>query len=182
VFYDSGDNQYTSYWNRNPQPVVITTTNLPSGMEGTFYSFLLSAAGGSQQFTWSVSSNSLPAGLALNPITGEISGTPTQSGTFNVAATVTDTYTQSTNRNFSLLITPLPPARPNLSAPVRLASGQFRFTVNGMAGQNYTLQVSSNLVNWSSLVTITSPGSSFNITDPNAVNANSRFYRIMVSP
>jgi hypothetical protein len=183
VFSDTQGNQYDSYWNRSSQPVVIVTaTNLPSATQGSFYSFLLSATGGSQQFTWTTASNSLPAGLSLNGITGELSGPPSQSGTFNFTVTVTDTYTQSTNRAFSLLINPTAPPRPVLSSAVRLPNGQFKLHVTGTAGQNYTLQSSTNLFNWTPIITLSAPSSSFDLTDTNAANMVRGFYRILVGP
>jgi hypothetical protein len=95
---------------------------------------------------------------------------------------VTDTYTQTTNRTFSLLINPTAPARPVLSSAVRLANGQFRMHVSGTAGQNYTLQSSTNLFNWTSIITLSAPSSSFDLTDPGAVNGVRGFYRILVGP
>jgi hypothetical protein len=47
----------------------------------TAYSTTLAAANGTTPYSWSITSGSLPAGLALNPATGTISGTPTQSVT-----------------------------------------------------------------------------------------------------
>jgi hypothetical protein len=182
VFYDFQGNQYDSYWNRNSQPVSINTTNLYPATQGAFYSYLLSATGGSQQFTWSVPSNSLPAGLSLNPITGEISGTPSPSGSFNLNVTVTDTYTQTTNRMLTLVVSSAPASRPNLSSPVRLANGHFKFHVNGTAGQTYTLQTSPDLFNWTSIITLAFPDSSFDITDPNSGGGTRKFYRLAVEP
>jgi hypothetical protein len=60
-------------------PLTITTTGLPSGTVGTSYSFGLTAIGGTAPYTWSLIGGRLPAGLALNPATGVISGTPTYS-------------------------------------------------------------------------------------------------------
>ncbi|MEY2429534.1 MAG: hypothetical protein QOJ40_2419, partial [Verrucomicrobiota bacterium] len=183
VFRDTQGNQYDSYWNRNAQPVVITTaTNLPSATQGAFYSFLLSATGGSQQFTWFAASSSLPMGFSLNGITGEISGTPAQSGSFTFNVTATDTTSQSTNRTFSMLINAAAAPRPTLSSAVRLANGQFKFRVNGTAGQNYTLQSSTDLFNCTSIITINSPTSAFDVIDPNGANVSRRFYRVSVGP
>jgi len=72
---------------------------------------------------------------------------------------------------------------PQITAPAHLAGGRFQMTVSGEAGQNYTLQMSTNLIstNWSSL-TITNPASSaFPFNDPNASNQQ-RFYRVLVGP
>jgi hypothetical protein len=182
VFSDTQGNQFGSSWDRSAQPVVITTTNLPFATQGSFYSFLLSAVGGSQQFTWSAPSNSLPSGLALNPITGELHGTPSQNGTFSFTVTVSDTLNQTTNRSFSLLINSAPAARPSLSSAVRLANGRFKFHVSGAGGQACTLQTSTDLVAWTSVITIDSPASSFDLTDPNGTNDARRFYRILIGP
>jgi alpha-tubulin suppressor-like RCC1 family protein len=68
-------------------PYAITTTSLPSGVVGTSYTKTLTAAGGSEPYTWA--STTLPAGLSLSDA-GVISGTPTQVGTTDVTITVTD--------------------------------------------------------------------------------------------
>src|SRR5438105_2218661 len=57
--------------------VSIATASLPGGTVGAGYSQSVSAAGGSQPYTWSVSSGALPNGLSLNAGTGAITGTPT---------------------------------------------------------------------------------------------------------
>ena len=55
----------------------ITTASLHDGAVGQSYSAALSATGGTQSYTWSVASGTVPAGLSLNASTGTISGTPT---------------------------------------------------------------------------------------------------------
>ncbi|MHC4714185.1 MAG: putative Ig domain-containing protein, partial [Planctomycetota bacterium] len=76
-----------------PEDLVITTSSLPNGTEGVAYSETLAATGGITPYTWAVISGSLPAGLSLNSGTGEISGTPTSSGTSNFTVEVTDSQT-----------------------------------------------------------------------------------------
>jgi len=73
----------------DPPALSITTTTLPSAALGTPYSATLAAAGGQSPYQWSVTSGTLPAGLALNS-SGVLSGTPTQSGTFVFTVSVTD--------------------------------------------------------------------------------------------
>jgi hypothetical protein len=70
--------------------VVITNTMLAMGTIGVAYSQTLVATGGQAPYTWSMGAGgSLPPGLALNPATGVISGTPLfgSSLTFSVKAT-----------------------------------------------------------------------------------------------
>ena len=57
---------------------------------GTAYSQTLHAGGGTPNYTWSVTSGSLPAGLTLAAGSGVISGTPTASGTYSFTITVGD--------------------------------------------------------------------------------------------
>jgi plastocyanin len=63
-----------------------------------------------------------------------------------------------------------------LSNPL-FTSGQFQLTVNGIAGQTYATESSSNLVNWSSISTNVAPSDSFNVVDPSVTGAPIRFYR-----
>lgn len=72
----------------NPPPQISAT--LPTGFVGQSYSGALSPQGGTAPFTYSISSGALPPGLALNPLTGAITGTPTTQGVFNFAARITD--------------------------------------------------------------------------------------------
>ena len=73
------------------------------------------------------------------------------------------------------LILALPPVV--LSAPQITGKTDFTFVLSGPAGSNYVLQVSTNLLNWSSVSTSTIPVSG-SITLSNAMSGyNRRFYR-----
>jgi len=89
----------------NPPPLQITTTSLPDGMTGTAYSTTVSATGGVQPYTWSVSSGNLPTDLTLNSSTGQISGTPSATGTFNFTVQVQDSENPAVATTANLSIT-----------------------------------------------------------------------------
>lgn len=69
---------------------VIETASLPDATLGVAYEVVLVAGGGSQPYRWSVDNGSLPPGLALDPSTGTISGTPSAVGTFSFTVKVAD--------------------------------------------------------------------------------------------
>ncbi|MBI5741060.1 MAG: putative Ig domain-containing protein [Nitrospirae bacterium] len=83
-------------------PIIITTPNLSQGTQGVYYSQALTATGGRTPYTWSIASGSqpLPPGLSLNSSTGEISGIPTQTGTFGFTVRVWGSLT--TTKYFSV--------------------------------------------------------------------------------
>src|SRR5262249_20903099 len=72
-------------------PLQITTTVLPDGTIANGYSQTLIATGGAVPYSnWKVIAGALPAGLSLNPNTGEISGGPTATGTATFTVQVND--------------------------------------------------------------------------------------------
>jgi hypothetical protein len=123
---DSGNPQDTatkqlSITINNPAPPNITTTSLPDGSFDNSYNRTLQVTGGIGSLAWGVIAGGLPPGLGLNASTGQISGTATQTGTFNFTVQVTDDIPQSDMQ--ALTITINPPTPPTISAPPALPSG-----------------------------------------------------------
>ena len=106
------------------QPLTITTASpLPSGSAGIAYAHSFQATGGVSPYQWSIVLGSPPPGLLLNTATGQLSGTPSQSGTFNFTVRVVDAANVEFNKTFTLVITqpltittasPLPPGMPGV--------------------------------------------------------------------
>jgi putative Ig domain-containing protein len=87
-------------------PIFVTTTTLPAGTVGTAYpSTQLTATGGTNTYTWAITSGALPGGLNLST-GGLISGTPTASSTFGFNVTATDGNGQPASRTLSITIAP----------------------------------------------------------------------------
>jgi alpha-tubulin suppressor-like RCC1 family protein len=63
---------------------------LPAGQVGVPYSASAAAAGGGGTYSWSASG--LPAGLSIDPLSGQISGTPIGAGASNVVLHVSDLF------------------------------------------------------------------------------------------
>jgi len=118
------------------ESLTITTFNLSAGWVGEVYSETLEATGGTTPYTWSVSADSLPAGLSLNPTTGEISGTPTTEGTADFTVKVTDSATpaQEATEGLSIRVNPEPFVEIKTTYPA----------VEGIAGASFEFEVDFN--------------------------------------
>jgi hypothetical protein len=105
-----------------------------------------------------------------------------QANTTNtVQVKVADNGTPSLSATQSFLITINPITAPTLTIAA-LTGGQFTFQINGDPGPDYSIQTSTNLVDWSTIFTTNSPGLPFNWTDPNPAQQNMLFYRILLGP
>lgn len=92
-----------------PAPPNITTTSLPAGTIDVAYDQTISVTGGIGTLVWGVASGALPPGLDLDPSNGNISGTPTTSGSFNFTLRVTDQIPLFDQQNFTITINPPAP-------------------------------------------------------------------------
>ncbi|MFC7489470.1 MULTISPECIES: putative Ig domain-containing protein [unclassified Knoellia] len=79
---------------------IITTTTLPNGLVGESYSAILTGSGGTAPYRWTVTG--LPSGLALDAITGTITGTPIANALANPTFTITDSKALKTSKTLPL--------------------------------------------------------------------------------
>lgn len=82
--------------------LTMTPATLPGGTTGVLYSQSLTADGGTGPYTYSLASGSLPAGITLS-LSGLLSGTTAQTGTFDFDVHVEDSSFCGT-QSFSLTI------------------------------------------------------------------------------
>jgi hypothetical protein len=179
--------------------ILITTTNAPTSNTAPTLAAITNrtaVAGTTISFTNSASDSDVPAqalafslqngpsGSSVNSSNGIFVWRPTiaQSPTTNlISVIVTDNGTPnlSTTQSFTIFVTrPVTPALQSVS----LAGGTFQFQVAGDAGPDYTIQASTNLVNWSPLFTTNSPALPFNWSDSNAASFNQRYFRVLLGP
>ena len=69
-------------------PLSVVNRELPDGTVTTPFSDAVSASGGIPPYHWTLEEGKLPDGLSLDPFTGTVSGTPTESGTFELTLRV----------------------------------------------------------------------------------------------
>ena len=166
-------------------PLQIVTYFLPNGTNGVHYSQTLHATGGQPPYNWLLAAGSanLPNGLSLST-NGLLSGLPTQNVTnYQFIVALTDTTSSPLYQILSLTIygaanNALIP----LTSPHRLGNGQFQFTYSGLAGVNYTIQSSTNLINWSNVITLSGSGSAQSVGLGTSTNVHEMFYRLKVGP
>lgn len=85
-------------------PLSILTSSLPSVNKNSLYQQTISASGGTQPYTWTVLSGSLPNGITLGTGTGVLSGTPDVAGAFTFVASVTDNAGRNAVKTFTLTV------------------------------------------------------------------------------
>jgi hypothetical protein len=109
--------------NGNPAPPLahlqISTTAVPDGTSGNRYTATLVASGGVSPYRWmELSGGQLPDGLSLSATTGNITGTPTKTGTFGPYSFQVTDAANATASSSPLAITIDPPAPPPGTAAV----------------------------------------------------------------
>jgi hypothetical protein len=107
--YPTGTSTETSASNFGLAPIdaplaIPTSSSLAPAIVSTSYSATVVAQGGRRPYGFTVTSGTLPAGLALGATTGIISGTPTASGSSTFAVTVADNLGVTLAKNFTIVV------------------------------------------------------------------------------
>jgi hypothetical protein len=94
------------------RPIIVTVTGLallnqnplPKAIQGSPYSYTFTPYGGSGTYLWA--STNLPAGLTINPNTGQITGTPTAApNAYGITIQLADVAAPTTFINFGYTLT-----------------------------------------------------------------------------
>ncbi|HMV85793.1 MAG TPA: putative Ig domain-containing protein, partial [Blastocatellia bacterium] len=145
----TGAKQYALTINVACPTININPLLLPNGQVGVAYNQTLTAGGGAAPYNYSISSGVLPNGLTLSAA-GVLSGTPTESGQFNVTLTVTDANGCTAQRTNSITITACPTINVGPTPPSPAFVGvPYQHTFNatgGTAPYTYSLVAGSQLL------------------------------------
>ncbi|CAH1216258.1 hypothetical protein PAECIP111891_04414 [Paenibacillus allorhizoplanae] len=91
-------------WDNNASVLGYSNETFPTAYEQEAYSVFMNVYGGRAPFTFTASG--LPAGLAINTVTGEVYGKPTEVVTSNVYIKVTDSLLTQYGRNLTIKVEP----------------------------------------------------------------------------
>ncbi len=92
-----------------------------------------------------------------------------------------DTDAVNYSRRFYRVVGPIPDSPPKLFAPSIGLAGTFEMQVESLPGQPCAVLVSSNLVDWSPVLT-NQTGGQMTFVDPNTTNYTGRFYQALLVP
>lgn len=108
-------------------PLALAPATLANGTVNIPYPIqtIPTATGGSGSYTYTASG--LPPGLTFDPATRQISGTPTQTGTFTIPVQVTDTEGNTITTNYTIAV----------GSPLVLAA---KTLADGTVGTGYTTE------------------------------------------
>jgi hypothetical protein len=112
-----------------------------------FKGFTFMATGGVQRYSWIASS--LPPGLSVSATNGEILGTPTSPGTYNISATVTDSglpaVQTSANYTIKIILPPPPVVSTTPPPPPGVVNLPYSFTFSANGASPFTWSESGAL-------------------------------------
>jgi large repetitive protein len=117
------------------------TFSPPAGQVSVAYSQLPAVSGGTSQYSWTISSGSLPGGLTLNASTGAVSGTPTTVGSYLFMISATDADGQTGTLAVTIVIGVGPIVIAQSASPVPVVAGAaeaYTVTITNTATSTYT--------------------------------------------
>jgi hypothetical protein len=124
-----------------------------------------------------------PGGATLDTNNGVFNWRPSISQgdtSNNMSVVVTDNGTPNLSATQAFTVTVLLPVQPGMQS--FFSNSDFNLLVTGDIGPDYTVEASSNLMDWDAIFTTNSPPSPFLWFDPNAINFDQRFYRVLLGP
>jgi hypothetical protein len=99
----------------NSSSSLTISSVLPSATLGSIYNATLNVSGGTAPYGFLLASGKLPTGLLLGSTTGTISGTPTATGSFSFAISVSDSKGLSKQQSLQITVASIAQTNPGNS-------------------------------------------------------------------
>ncbi|HTW46492.1 MAG TPA: putative Ig domain-containing protein [Acidobacteriaceae bacterium] len=123
-----------------PSGLQVDNTTLQDANIGQKYETELDASGGSGEYTWSITSGSLPAGLTLDGEAGEITGSPSTPGSSTFTVQVEDSDDDTATQSLTLTVYDNPPCPSGNESELK---GTYAFVVSGFSGGGLGIPVAN---------------------------------------
>jgi len=155
---------------------------LPNAAVDIPFSYSFAADGGIPLYDWAITAGALPPGLALDPFTGALTGTPATNGAFAFTVRVRDYHEGGAglSQRLTMTVEPPPPVQLALSILGQGTDSAAQLVLLGTAGQRQVIQASGDLRNWTPLATNASAASLYQFFETNRWQFSQRFYRAVV--
>jgi len=165
-------------------PFLFPSNALPSAAVGIPFDCSFVASGGIPFYDYDITAGNLPSGLTLDSFSGALTGTPITNGVFNFTVRVRDYHESSSGltQNFTLNVTSSPPINLNISVIGAGNQNEAQILFGGTLGQQQIIEVSSNLLNWTPVLTNTFNTNAFQFNESNIFQFPQRFYRSIIIP
>jgi hypothetical protein len=157
--------------------ITLSPSTLPDAIANVNYTQTITGNAGSAPYSFSVTSGAVPSGVNLSGA-GVLSGTATTAGSYNFDVTASDSHSCTGTQSYTLNVV-APSAQPAVLVAASLPDSNIRLSVTGTTNANYNVQGSTNLFDWESLNTNSSP---FIYDDLTATNYLNRYYRAVWVP
>lgn len=129
-------------------PSLAPSIDSPSTLQasiGVPFRFQFSAFAGTAPYTWSVSGGTLPAGLALDPATGIVAGTPGSIGNTSFTIRLTDSAGRFAEKQIVINVTPAQLSVTTESLPAGSVGSNYSASVTAVGGrQPYLWTIAQN--------------------------------------
>ena len=140
----------------DPVPTALPTIQLPAAPSGSLTVPLTYNVTATNGPILSYSATGLPPGLSLNSVTGLVSGTATQAGTFNASFTAANSRGQSATTSATFTILSGPPAITSAATATATLDRAFSFQITATnSPRRFGLRGTTSLPNGLSLDTTT---------------------------
>ena len=158
-------------------------TALPPAAMTIPFSYSFIADGGIPFYDWRITAGTLPPGLALDPFSGTLTGTPASNGTFTFTVRVRDYHEagDGLSQSLTMIVAPPPPVQLALSIFGQGVDSEAHLLLFGIAGQRQVIQASGDLSTWNAIATNVSAASLFQFFETNRWQFPQRFYRAVVA-
>ncbi len=157
-------------------PAITGQPQSQSVVAGSNATFTVTATGGNLSYQWLFNAGVI-GGATTNSYT-VVNVQTNNAGNYSVMVTNTQGSVTSSNA----LLTVSPPQPPQFLSVTVVSNGLVQMVLSGQSGSTYTIDGSSDLVNWTPLVTFLNTNGTYQFTDAASTNHTLGFYRARLVP